>query len=143
MGVLKLQKAEPELAVEYILKAISINPQEYFYETLFQAYIMCGDYKGIIGHEETVKTLFNKNFSLLFDLALAFKTEHRNSEALKYYEKALHINPMSYDGWSNVANIYSMEGRAKDAISVLLYFAALVVIVSSLLVWAFFKATSV
>ena len=24
---------------------------------------------------------------------------------------------MSYDGWSNVANIYSMEGRAKDAIS--------------------------
>ncbi len=35
------------------------------------------------------------------------------------------------------------EGRAKDAISVLLYFAALVVIVSSLLVWAFFKATSV
>ena len=35
------------------------------------------------------------------------------------------------------------ERRAKDAISVLLYFAALVVIVSSLLVWAFFKATSV
>ncbi len=35
------------------------------------------------------------------------------------------------------------EGRAKDAISVLLYFAALVVIVSSLLVWAFFKATPV
>lgn len=35
------------------------------------------------------------------------------------------------------------ERKAKDAISVLLYFAALVVIVSSLLVWAFFKATSV
>lgn len=35
------------------------------------------------------------------------------------------------------------EGRAKDAISVLLYFAALVVIVSSLLVWVFFKATPV
>ena len=35
------------------------------------------------------------------------------------------------------------ESKAKGAISVLLYFAALVVIVSSLLVWAFFKATSV
>ena len=31
MGVLKLQKAEPELAVDYILKAISINPTDYFY----------------------------------------------------------------------------------------------------------------
>ncbi len=117
MGVLKLQKQEPELAVDYILKAISIEPQEYFYETLFQAYMRCGDYKGIIAYENTVKTLYSKNFALLFDLALAFKTEHRNSEALKYYEKALHINPMSYDGWSNVANIYSMEGRANDAVS--------------------------
>ncbi|PWJ70516.1 hypothetical protein B0O40_0358 [Ruminococcaceae bacterium R-25] len=35
------------------------------------------------------------------------------------------------------------EGRAKDAISVLLYFAALIVMVSFLLVWAFFKATPV
>lgn len=117
MGVLKLQKNEPELAVDYILKAISIEPSEYFYETLFQAYIRCGDYQGIISNEEKVKTLFPKNFSLLFDLALAFKIENRNPEALKYYEKALHINPMSYDGWSNVANIYSMEGRTKDAIS--------------------------
>ena len=117
MGVLKLQKAEPEVAVDYILKAISIEPMDYFYETLFQAYIRCGDYQGIIANEETVKNLFPQNFSLLFDLALAFKTKHRNKEALKYYEKALHINPMSYDGWSNVANIYSEEGRAKDAIS--------------------------
>lgn len=117
MGVLKLQKSEPELAVDYILKAISIEPADYFYETLFQAYIRCGDYQGIISNEEVVKNLFPKNFELLFDLALAFKTEYRNKEALKYYEKALHINPMSYEGWSNVANIYSMEGRANDAVS--------------------------
>ena len=58
MGVLKLQKAEPELAVDYILKAISIEPMDYFYETLFQAYIRCGDYKGILANEKTVKTLF-------------------------------------------------------------------------------------
>lgn len=117
MGVLKLQKGEPELAIEYILKAISINPTDYFYETLFQAYIRNDDYKGIIAHEETVRTLYPENFSLLFDLALAFKNEKRNNEALKYYEKALRINPMSYDAWSNVANIYSLEARTKDAVS--------------------------
>ena len=117
MGVLKLQKSEPEIAVDYILKAISINPTDYFYETLFQAYMRCGDYKGIIANEEVVKNMFPKNFALLFDLAYAFKIEHRNSEALKYYEKALHINPMSYDAWSNVSNIYSMEARTSDAVS--------------------------
>ena len=117
MGVLKLQKNDPVLAVDYIMKAISIDPQEYFYETLFQAYIRNNDYKGIIANEETVKTLYSKSFSLLFDLALAFKKEKRHSEALKYYEKALRINPMSYDAWSNVANIYSIEGRTSDAVS--------------------------
>ncbi len=35
------------------------------------------------------------------------------------------------------------ESKVKDAISVLLYFAALIAIVSFLLVWAFFKATPV
>ena len=117
MGVIKLQKGEPELAVDYILKAISICPTEYFYETLFQAYIRNNDFKGIIANEETVKSLFPNNFDLLFDLGLALKKEKRNKEALKYYEKALHINPMSYDGWSNVANIYSMEARTYDAVS--------------------------
>ena len=117
MGVLKLQKGEPKLAVDYILKAISICPTDYFYETLFQAYIRDNDYKGILIHEETVKTMYSKNFSLLFDLAFAFKIENRFSEALKYYEKALDINPMSYDAWSNVANIYSIEGRTSDAVS--------------------------
>ena len=116
IGVLKLQKDDPDSAIEYILKAISINPAEYFYETLFQAYMRRKDYKGIIDNEETIKTLFSKNFNLLFDLAYAFKQEKRNSEALKYYEKALRINPMSYDAWSNVSNIYSMEARTSDAV---------------------------
>ena len=117
MGVLKLQKGEPKLAVDYILKAISIKQSEYFYETLFQAYIRCGDYEGIVEKEDVVKTLYPNNFLLLFDLAFAFKTVHNNKKALKYYEKALHINPMSYDGWSNVSNIYGEEGRSKDAVS--------------------------
>ena len=117
MGVIKLQNNSPEVALDYIRKAISIKPEEYFYETLFQAYIRLGDYQGIIDNENIVKTQFPKSFPLLFDLAVAFKNEKRHKEALKYYEKALHINPESYDGWSNVANIYSIEGRTFDAVS--------------------------
>ena len=117
LGVLNLQKNNPDTAIDFILKAISLKPDAYFYETLFQAYIRKNDYKSIIANEETVKNLFEENFNLLFDLAFAFKQEKRHKEAMKYYEKALHINPMSYDGWSNVSNIYSIEGYAKQAVS--------------------------
>ena len=117
MGVLKLQKNDADIAVDYIRKAISIKPEEYFYETLFQAYIRQGDYQGIIANENIIKKKFPKSFPLLFDLALAFKNNKQHKEALKYYEKALHINPESYDGWSNVANIYSIEARTSDAVS--------------------------
>jgi len=117
IGVLKLQKDEPELAIDYILKAISIEQKEYFYETLFQAYVRIGDYKGIIANKEIVQNLFPNSFSLLFDLANAYKHLYKNTEALKFYEKALRINPTSYDAWSNVANIYSLEARTSDAVS--------------------------
>lgn len=117
IGVLKLQKGEIDEAVEYVLKAISISPSEYFYETLFQALIRKGDIQAIVEYENTINTLYPKNFDLLFDLAFAFKRLNMHKEALKYYEKALHINPSSYEGWSNVANIYDADGRANDAIS--------------------------
>ena len=117
IGVLKLQKGEIDLAIEYILKAISISPMEYFYEILFQALIRKEDFQSIIGYENTVNTLYSGSFSLLFDLAFAFKKLNKHKEALKYYEKALRIDPTHYDGWSNVSNIYDIEGRVNDAIS--------------------------
>ena len=117
IGVLKLQKGEPDLALEYILKAISISPSEYFYEVLFQAFIRKSDFQSIVGYENTINTLYPQSFTLLFDLAFAFKRMNDHKNALKYYEKALRIDPTSYDGWANVANIYDIEGRVNDAIS--------------------------
>ena len=117
LGVLFLQKGDIDSALEYILKAIDIAPSEYFYETLFQTLIRKEDYKKITEYTKTIMELYPKNFSLLFDLAYAYKSLKQNNDALKYYEKALHINPMSYEGWSNVANIYSMEARTNDAVS--------------------------
>lgn len=117
IGVLELQKGNISKAVEFISKAISICPSEYFYETLFQALSRNEDYEKIVSYAKDIKNSFPKNFTLLFDIALAYKNLKQNNQALKYYEMALHINPMSYEGWSNVSNIYSIEGRASDAVS--------------------------
>lgn len=116
LGVLQLQKDNVEEAINYSLKAISISPVQYFYEILFQALIRKEDFQSIIAYEQTINNLYSSSFELLFDLAFAFKNLKIHDKALKYYEKALHLNPESYEGWSNVANIYSIEARAEDAV---------------------------
>ena len=117
IGVLKLQKGKVDEAIEYMLKAISIMPTNYFYETLFQALIRKEDFQSIIGYEYTVNTLYGKSFELMFDIAFAYKRLNNTQKALKYYEKALEINPTSYEGWYNIGNLYNIEGRMEEAIS--------------------------
>ena len=117
IGVLKLQKGEIDDAIDFSKKAISLSPSEYFYETLFQSLIRKDDFETIVGYKDTINNLYSKNFSLMFDIAYAYKKLKKHKEALKYYEKALRIDPSSYEGWSNVANIYDAEGRVNDTIS--------------------------
>lgn len=119
IGVLKLQKGEINYAIEYIEKAISISKEAYFYESLFQAYIMKNNYEKIIENEQEVVKMFPENFSLLFNLALAYKNLKQNKKAIYYYEKALEVNPASYQAWFNLSHIYSIEGEANNAISAL------------------------
>lgn len=117
IGVLKLQKGEVESAVEYVEKALQISPEAYFYETLFQAYIRSENYSKIIAKEAVVMKLFPENFSLIFNIALAYKNLKQNKKAMLYYERALKINPSSYQAWFNLAHLYSIEGEYSNAVS--------------------------
>ena len=82
IGVLKLQQDEVESAIEYIEKAIEISPEAYFYETLFQAYIRSENYESIVSRAEFVQRLFPNNFSLMFNLGLAYKNLNKNKEPM-------------------------------------------------------------
>ena len=117
IGVLKLQKGEVDSAIEYVEEAIKKSPEAYFFETLFQAYIRKQDYEKIISNEELVLKLYPENFSLLFNLALAHKNLKNNKVAIKYYEKALKIDPSSYQAWFNLAHLYGVEAETKNAAS--------------------------
>lgn len=119
IGVLKLQQGDINSAIEYIEKAISISPEVYFYETLFQAYIRNNDFEKIISQEDFIIKSYPENFALLFNLALAYKNIQKNREAIKYYEKALNANPASYQAWFNLAHLYSVEAETKNALSAL------------------------
>lgn len=119
MGVLKLQQNDVDSAIDWVEKAVNRKPCEYFYETLFQTYIRGGKFDKIIECEPFVLKDFSKNFSLLFNIALAYKNLKNNKKAIEYYDKALKINPASYQAWFNLANVYNIENQAKKAVSAL------------------------
>ena len=54
IGDLKLQQNDPDSAIDWVEKAINLAPCEYFYETLFQAYIRAGFHDRIIECEKTI-----------------------------------------------------------------------------------------
>ena len=95
LGVLKLQQNDVISAINWIEKAVEIKPDVYFYETLFQAYVRAGLFKQIVAREKEVLEKFPDNFSLLFNIALANKKTKNIRAAIKFYDKALKINPGS------------------------------------------------
>lgn len=117
MGVLKLQQANVDSAIEWVEKAIKISPNAYFYETLFQSYIRGGLHHKIIEKSSDILKHCPNNFALLFNIALAHKNLNNNKEAIKYYNKALEVNPASYQAWFNLSHLYSIEAETKNALS--------------------------
>ncbi len=117
MAVLKLQQNDTNSAIEWAEKAVQLKPCDYFYETLFQAYIRNCAYEKIIYYEAGVKEKYPKNFSLMFNIALAYKNLKQYKKAIQTYEEALKIDPSSYQGWFNLAHLYEIEGQSKNAVS--------------------------
>ena len=117
MGVLKLQQNDIDSAVDWVEKAVNRKPCEYFYETLFQIYIRSGNFEKIIECENFVIKNFPKSFSLLFNLALAYKNLHQNKKAIEFYDKALKLDPTSYQAWFNLGHVYNIENQGKNAVS--------------------------
>lgn len=119
LGVLKLQQSDVISAINWIEKAVELNPNAYFYETLFQAYVRADLYKQIVKREKEVMDKFPDNFSLLFNIALAYKNIKNLKAAIKYYNLALKINPASHTAWFNLSHLYSIEGETQNALSAL------------------------
>ncbi len=116
LAVLKLQQQDVISAVHYAEQAVEKKPNPYFYETLLQTYVRAGLYKQIVTKEQDILQRFPDNFSLLFNLALAHKNLRQIKDAIKLYDKALKINPASYETWFNLSNLYSIEGDVKNAV---------------------------
>lgn len=119
LGVLKLQQDNVDEAIIWVKKAVDQNPCEYFFETLFQAYIRKGCYEKIVAYESYILEYHPKCFTLMFNTALAYKNLKQNNKAIEFYDRALKIDPTSYQAWFNLAHIYNVENQGKNAVSAL------------------------
>lgn len=117
LSVLKLQQNDTVSAIEFAEKSVALKPCEYSYETLFQAYIRNHDYEKIVFYKDDVLKNYSKGFSLLFNIALAYKNLKCFKDAINFYESALKIDPSSYQAWFNLAYLYEIEGQSKNAVS--------------------------
>ena len=119
IGLLKLQQNKIEDAINWIKKAILIEKNEYFYETLFQALTFQEKFSEIIKYENDVAEFLDREFSLNFYLALAYKNLNKIEKAIYYYEKATELNPKSYDSLFNLSHLYSIKGETFKALDTL------------------------
>ncbi len=119
LGIINLQKGNLDLAVDWIKKAINIEKNAYFFETLFQVYIKKADFQKIVEMENYVEELFPKEFFLIFNIALANKNLNNIKDGIYYYKKAVEINPDSYDAWFNLSHLYGIEGETYKAVEAL------------------------
>lgn len=119
IGLLKLQQNNFDKAVEWIKKAIKLEKNAYFYETLFQTLTLQEKFSEIIRYENDVKEFLENEFELNFYLALAYKNLNEIKKSIHYYERATELNPNSYDSWFNLSHLYSIEGETFKALDTL------------------------
>ena len=111
LGIINLQKNNLDEAVEWVKKAINLEKNAYFYEILFQIYVKKNEFNNIVELEKDVENLFPKEFSLIFNVALANKNLNNIKDGIHYYKKAIEIKPDSYDAWFNLSHLYGIEGE--------------------------------
>ncbi len=116
VGIINMQKFKLNQAIEYIQKAIDINPEPYFYENLAKAYLEMEDTtRAIAIYSELMKHLPDR-FDYTFNIASAYKIAGDNENAIKMYEKAIELVPNNPDSYFNIGLIYTNLSEPEKAI---------------------------
>jgi tetratricopeptide (TPR) repeat protein len=116
MGLLFLHAEQPDLAIEWIARAIRQDPQPKYLSTLGSTLQCQGRF------EEALKT-FDKALQLTPDdaklwtsLGKVLVDLDRLTEALQSFEQALKFNPHNWDATDRIAYVLYRQGRFEEAL---------------------------
>ncbi|MBD5401213.1 tetratricopeptide repeat protein [bacterium] len=116
LGLLYYQVRDYLEAEVCIKKAISIQPELYYFENLAGVYLQKGDFELAIDfYKELVKECPQK-YEYHFNLAMAYKNHKDWEKAKEEYYKAIELNPKSHESYFNLAYLCFNENRPEDAV---------------------------
>lgn len=116
LGIINLQKFKLSKAEELIQKAISISPEQYFYENLAKVYLEMEDAERAV--QLYTKLLKQKpdSFNYVFNLASAYKVARDYENAIRMYERAIELEPENPDSYYNMGLILNNLSEPERAI---------------------------
>ena len=106
-----------ELAIEYYLKAIEIEP------AFIQAYDNLGQLFRVLEKYNLSIECYNKSISIYprghiaqINLATLYNHQNNSEKAIKHYKEVIQINPNSPEGYYGVAKIYLDNQKLNSAL---------------------------
>ena len=118
LGVLNYQSNRFNEAIDYIIKALKIREDVYYYECLGAVYLDIREYEVAKNTFERACELNPENAENWFNLATALKGLRRFEDAENFYKKAVEINPKLSIAYFNLATLYANNlNRPKEAIA--------------------------
>jgi predicted TPR repeat methyltransferase len=118
LGLLSIQNKKPEQAIEFLSRAISINP------SLHSAHFSLGNIYQAQGKLGEAITSFLRTISLKPDYAEAYnnlgvacKDLGRLDNALRYYLEAIVLSPYFVEAHNNLGNLYKDMNKPQEAMA--------------------------
>jgi len=116
LGVLSTQTSKHHEAIDFIKKAISINPHiSAFHSHLGNAYQNAEQYDEAIQSYKTALQLEPNSVDVYTNLGALFHKLKSYTEAATYYLHALRFNPQTAEFYNNLAVVLSEEKRYEEA----------------------------
>jgi tetratricopeptide (TPR) repeat protein len=115
-GVLAMQSGNPQLAVERILRAITISPTTAFYSHLGEAYRRLGDAPRAIKACRAAIQIDPKNPEALNNLGVALLDHGQAADAREVLAEAVRSSPNSASAHNNLGNAFRVLGDEEAAI---------------------------
>ncbi|MEO5363625.1 MAG: tetratricopeptide repeat protein, partial [Magnetococcus sp. DMHC-8] len=117
LGHLHYQQNQPQLAVEWLGKAVKTNPtQPVFLQNLGIVQAGMGQLSEAVDSFQKVLAIQPNHHEALHHLGNAFRTLGNPAEAVACYQKAIAIQPNLYEVYNSLGNLMLTEGKVAEAI---------------------------
>jgi tetratricopeptide (TPR) repeat protein len=120
LGIVASQVGRHDLAIEYINRAINLNPSEAaFHSNLATTYNALGNVTEAIGCLRRAIELQPLDAAIHYSLAQNLKAQGKLSEAIAFYRRALQLQPTLVEAHNDLGLALTAQGEYDQAVEVL------------------------